>query len=63
MVAIHAATITTVAHLPVLPDTAQSLTPLCSAISVAAVIALLLIVWTKGRLGYNADTAPGDFLP
>jgi uncharacterized protein len=63
VVAIHAATNTTVGLLPVLPDTAQSLIPLWSAISVAAVIALLLIVWTRGRLGYDADTAPGDPLP
>lgn len=58
VVAVHAATNTTVGLLPVLPDTADSLIPLWTAISVAAVIALLLIVWTKGRLGYEADTAP-----
>lgn len=57
VVAIHAATNTTVGLLPVLPNAAGSLIPLWTAISIAAVVALLLIVWTKGRLGYREDTA------
>jgi len=56
VVAIHAATNTTVGLLPVLPNTADSVIPLWTAITIAAVFAFLLIVWTKGRLGYGKDT-------
>jgi len=57
VVAIHAATNTTVGLLPVLPDAAGSLIPLWTAISIAAVIALLVIVRTRGRLGHGEDAA------
>lgn len=53
VIAMHAATNTTVGLLPILPDTADSLIPLWTAVSIAAAIALLLTVWTKGRLGYE----------
>jgi uncharacterized protein len=56
VIAIHAATNTTVGLLPVLPDTADSLIPLWTAISIAAAIALALVVWTKGRLGYHPNS-------
>jgi hypothetical protein len=59
IVAIHAATNTTVGLLPVLPETADSLIPLWTAISIAAVIALLLLIWTKGQLGYGDTPAFG----
>lgn len=57
VVAIHAATNTTVGLLPVLPDAAGSLIPLWTAISIAAVIALLLVFRTRGRLGHGKDAA------
>ncbi|HSJ34383.1 MAG TPA: CPBP family intramembrane glutamic endopeptidase [Acidimicrobiia bacterium] len=57
VVVIHAATNTTVGLLPVLPDAAHSMIPLWTTISVAAVIALVLTIWTRGRLGYRVDTA------
>lgn len=57
VVAIHAATNTTVGLLPVLPDAAGSLIPLWTAISIAAVIALLLILRTRGRLGHGEVAA------
>ncbi len=55
VIAIHAATNTTVGLLPVLPDAAGSLIPLWTAISIAALVALLLIVRTRGRLGHGGD--------
>lgn len=55
VVAVHAATNTTVGLLPVLPDAAGSLIPLWTAISIAAVIALLLILRTRGRLGHDEN--------
>lgn len=57
VVAIHAATNTTVGLLPVLPDAAGSSIPLWTAISIAAVIALLLILRTRGRLGHTGGAA------
>lgn len=69
VIAIHAATNTTVGLLPVLPDSADSLIPLWTAISIAAVIALVLVFRTKGRLGYHSETTgdsvdrPGDTEP
>lgn len=55
VIALHAATNTAVGQLPVLPDTAGSMVPLWTAISVAAAIALTLAIWTRGRLGYDTD--------
>lgn len=55
LIVIHAATNTTVGLLPVLPDTAGSLIPPWTAISIAAVVALVLVVRTMGRLGHGED--------
>lgn len=62
VIAIHAVTNTTVGLLPVLPDAAGSLIPLWTAISIAAVVALLLVVQTRGRLGHDGDAARSDDL-
>lgn len=62
VIAIHATTNTTVGLLPVLPEAAGSLIPLWTAISLAAGLALVLIVWTKGRLGY-ARTLRSNTVP
>lgn len=56
VIALHAATNTTVGLLPVLPDAADSLIPLWTAIAIAAAIALVLIAWTRGGLGYDDTT-------
>lgn len=57
VVAIHAATNTTVGLLPVLPDAAGSQIPLWTAISIAAMVALIFILRTRGRLGHDEDVA------
>lgn len=62
VVANHAATNTTVGLLPVLPDAAGSLIPLWTAISIAAVVALFLVVRTKGRLGHGGDVVGSGHL-
>lgn len=62
VVAIHAATNTTVGLLPVLPHAVGSQIPLWTAISIAAVVALLLVVRTKGRLGHGGDVAGSGHL-
>lgn len=56
VIALHAVTNTAVGLFPVLPADAQSALPLWSAITLAGLFALVLVVRTKGRLAYGGSS-------